>query len=158
QGYITSYEDTTYTAGEGLDLDGNEFSLTQSVLEAISKAHTHANKDILDDIAQDDIDNWDEAYNNSHTHLNKSTLDGIQDSDILNWNDAYDKAHTHVNKTILDGISESDVDNWDSKIDEAFADSKYALRTRTITGTGSITGGGNLTANRTLDLTQDTKS
>src|SRR5699024_11020129 len=39
-----------------------------------------------------------------------------------------------------------------------WADGKYALRTRTITGTGSLTGGGNLTANRTLDLTSTAKS
>src|SRR5699024_5220952 len=39
-----------------------------------------------------------------------------------------------------------------------WADGKYALRSRTITGTGSLTGGGNLTANRTIDLSAATKS
>ena len=38
------------------------------------------------------------------------------------------------------------------------ADGRFALRSRSITGTGSLTGGGNLTANRTLDLSATTKT
>lgn len=37
------------------------------------------------------------------------------------------------------------------------SDGRFALRTRTLTGTGAITGGGSLASNRTFDLTQETK-
>src|SRR5699024_4792531 len=114
KGYITSYEDTTYTAGEGLDLDEGEFSLTQSVLDAIEDAHTHPNKGIIDDITSENVSNWDSAFQDSHIHDNKSILDGIDSDDIDSWDEAYSKAHTHANKTILDGISSGDISDWDT--------------------------------------------
>lgn len=43
---------------------------------------------------------------------------------------------------------------WEELGDEA----SWALKTITITGTGYLTGGGNLSANRTIDLTQDAKT
>src|SRR5699024_4278621 len=41
---------------------------------------------------------------------------------------------------------------------ETWSDGRFALRTRTITGTGALTGGGDLTSNRTIDLSTITKS
>src|SRR5699024_3234404 len=65
-------------------------------------------------------------------------------------------AHTHTfasltsKPTTISGYGITDFNS--------LGDARWALRTRTITGTGGLTGGGNLTANRTIDLSSTTKS
>lgn len=55
-------------------------------------------------------------------------------------------------------FTQSDINSWNAKINQAQGDARYALRTITITGAGGLTGGGNLTANRTISLSSATQS
>lgn len=48
----------------------------------------------------------DNAELNAHTHSNKNILDNISNADITNWNYSSEKAHTHVNKNLLDELEE----------------------------------------------------
>lgn len=71
-------------------------------------SHTHDNKDVLDNITNDDYINWQSTKNKAHTHDNKDALDNITSTDVLSWNFAYLQTHEHENKDVLDSITAID--------------------------------------------------
>ena len=58
---------------------------------------------------------WDGAVTKAHEHSNKTILDGISETKVNAWDGAVTKQHEHANKTVLDGISADDISNWNSK-------------------------------------------
>lgn len=74
----------------GKGLSTNDFSNTykQDVEENTTARHTHTNKTVLNEITQENIDNWNSAEENSHTHANKTVLDGITQAKVNAWNTA----------------------------------------------------------------------
>ncbi len=98
---------TKITTGSGLSGGGDfsqdrEIKLSSSTQSALSKAHEHSNKDVLDGIDSDDIIHWDEAYDKAHSHDNKEILDDIdQDTidDIQKGVEAKEQLDNHVNDT-----------------------------------------------------------
>lgn len=81
------------------DIDPSDFvtkpefnTVKDKVDEIYPKAHTHANKDILDGITQADRDKFDDLHNYDDTELRRM----IQET-----------GHTHPNKSLLDTITQS---------------------------------------------------
>ena len=96
---------------------------------------------------------WNEAYNLRHSHANKLALDGIIQTDISSWNNAGLLAHDHANKTVLDTITSQSTSNWNQVFGWGnHGDQAYAKQAITITAGSGLTGGGNLSANRTISL------
>ena len=85
---------------------------------ASEKAHTHNNKDVLDKLTQDVIDN-------KHTHNNKEVVDNITSEKVSNWDDAVSKKHEHSNITTLSGITDEDIINWNKVSGKANASDVY---------------------------------
>lgn len=100
----------------GSDVDMSNFvtkaefnEVKDKVDEIYPKAHTHANKDILDSITQADRDKFDDLHNyddteireliaeTGHTHPNKEILDTITQQSILNPTDRekFDSLHNY---------------------------------------------------------------
>lgn len=92
-----------------------EFNPIKNKLDEIyPKAHTHANKDILDGITQADRDKFDDLHNyddteireliaeTTHTHPNKSILDSITYQSILSTADRekFDSLHNYDDSNI----------------------------------------------------------
>lgn len=77
--------------------------------DANSKKHTHSNWSILENITQNLLDSWSDAY----THVS-DTVRHITSTERTNWNTAYTNNHTHNNKTILDIITQTLIDNWNA--------------------------------------------
>lgn len=69
------------------------------------------NKDILDSITNEKIEDWDNAKTNSHTHQNKDILDNITEENITNWSNSSNNSHTHTNKEVIDKFTEDDNGN-----------------------------------------------
>lgn len=67
--------------------------LTQQDLDDI---HTHFNQDILDDVTQEHLDN-------THNHDNKDVLDNVLQEHL-------DNTHIHNNKIVLDNITQTQID------------------------------------------------
>ena len=63
--------------------------------------HNHSNKEILDTITQERIEQWDGNGSGNvvegHTHNNKAILDKIIDSRVENWDTAYTHSQTEHN-------------------------------------------------------------
>ena len=81
------------------DIDPSDFvtkpefnAVKDKVDEIYPKAHTHANKDILDGITQADREKFDDLHNYDDTELRRM----IQET-----------GHTHPNKSLLDTITQS---------------------------------------------------
>lgn len=68
--------------------------------------HTHANKDILDNITETNIQNWDLAFESAHTHENKDVLDSISSDNITAWNNSETNAILSATTYADDKISE----------------------------------------------------
>lgn len=64
--------------------------LVQSVQDAIGKAHSHDNADVLDTITSEKVGAWDAAAESSHTHENADALAGITAEKITAWDEAVD--------------------------------------------------------------------
>ncbi len=64
--------------------------------------HTHSNLDVLNELTNTDITNWNIAYRNQHTHSNIDILSSITNTDITNWNIASNNQHTHSLTTNVD--------------------------------------------------------
>ena len=92
-----------------------EFNPIKNKLDEIyPKAHTHANKDILDGITQADRDKFDDLHNyddteireliaeTTHTHPNKSILDSITYQSILSTADRekFESLHNYDDSSI----------------------------------------------------------
>ena len=99
--------------------------------------HEHANKDILNDITSDKIDEWDNKseFNGDYNSLtNKPTIPSIEglatetyvqnkiaeaqlsgEEVDLSGYATKDDLHEHTNKNILDNITSEKVNDWDNK-------------------------------------------
>ena len=84
----------------------------EDISDAVSKAHAHSNKSLLDTYEQTESDLAD-AVTKKHTHSNKTLLDSYDqtNSDIT---DAITKKHTHSNKALLDTYTQTESDLSDA--------------------------------------------
>lgn len=101
-------------AGMGLSQNNFTDAYIQAIDSNTAKSHTHSNQNILDNITNTNITNWNNASGDSHTHDNQDVLDGITSTDISNWDSANTNKHTHSNKSTLDNITSTKVSNWDT--------------------------------------------
>lgn len=149
--------------------------------DAVAKKHEHTNKSELDLIESGDKAKWDAAAANAHTHDNKQVLDGITSGKVSNWDSAYADMLTGITQgtdgnfvttsvSAKSGKSQSigvavttgatsaaTADNnglataWETK---QYVDSKTASQVttaRTITAGDMLNGGGNLSADITIN-------
>ena len=72
QDFKDAYVDTKVEQAAGKGLSSNDFTndLKTSYDGAVTKAHTHSNKAVLDGITTDKITAWDEKADTGHTHSN----------------------------------------------------------------------------------------
>ena len=75
---------------DGMGLSQNNFTDAYQIAidENTIARHKHLNKSVLDNITEEEVNNWDSANTNKHTHSNKSTLDNITSTKVSNWDTA----------------------------------------------------------------------
>ena len=88
-------------------------SATTDLTTAVSKAHEHSNKALLDTYTQTEADLAD-AVAKKHEHDNKTVLDGITSGKVESWDEAAESAHTHANKALLDTYTQTEADLADA--------------------------------------------
>ena len=100
--YIT--EDRIPKKISELENDEGYIKEHQSLEEYAKKTdlHNHSNKDVLDSITQEKINNWETGAN--------LDLSGYAEKTEL---------HEHNNKSVLDSITQDDIENWNTKTKEA---------------------------------------
>lgn len=75
-------------------------------------SHTHANADVLNAIAADDVAGWDSAHAKEHEHANKTVLDAISEAKVSAWDAAEQNAKTYTDTKIAEfkPISNTEID------------------------------------------------
>ena len=92
--------------------------------KAVDKMHGHDNKNTLDLITSEKIQNWDaksEFTGDYNDLINKPTIPTVT-NDLTeqlkaSYDNAADKAHSHANKAVLDLITTENVTAWNNKSD-----------------------------------------
>jgi len=100
-----------------------------------TEGHRHPNVDVLNNITQQQVDNWNTVVNKADKSYVDSALAGKADLTTLNG---------HTSNTIIH-VTQTDKDNWNNKADKSYVDSALAGKadlTRGITiGTTKPTDG-----------------
>lgn len=102
---------------DGIGGDGEKATVVAYVDDAIAalKIGDYAKAADLTDLAG----RVSTVEGKAHEHANKTELDEIAVGDKAKWDAAEQKAHEHENKTVLDGITAEKVSAWDGKANDA---------------------------------------
>ncbi|WP_028517484.1 hypothetical protein [Ruminococcus flavefaciens] len=106
-------------------------TINEELLTLNAQRHTHNNKDVLDTITEQYLQDeaafrastsnalhglstgLSEVSAQAHSHANKSVLDSITQGMLDSITSAERQAHTHHNLTTLNGITDSHVSRWE---------------------------------------------
>ena len=122
---ITS-DDVVHALGFKPLTDEVNFDFESIRNELAGKVNKSGNKVLTDNNLSDELKGkYDDAVNKAHTHSNKNILDKTTESftteknNKINTNEANistlkDASHTHTNKTVLDGITQEQLDKIDT--------------------------------------------
>ena len=136
---VTSYDthiantDIHVTADDKATWSGKQDKLTntdEQIQDAVTKAHAHTNKTVLDGITSAKVTNWDNAASASHIHSNKAEIDKIETGDKAKW-DAKQDALTSTQMAAVDsGITEGKVSGYDTHLKDTTVHITAAERTK----------------------------
>lgn len=127
--------DNLKAAKEYADQKISDLGITDYVKQADLDSHT-GNSDIH--ITADERTKWNTAEGKAHTHANKALLDTYTQTEE-NLADAVAKKHSHTNATVLNGITAEKVSAWDSAQANAEATAAGALASAKSELEGKIT-------------------
>ena len=88
-------------------------TINEELLTLNAQRHTHNNKDVLDNITQEMLDDIASAERQAHSHNNLATLNGITDSNVSRWEDAYTAA-MNLNERV--GVNEGVFERFKTEI------------------------------------------
>ena len=127
--------DNLKAAKDYADQKISDLGITDYVKQTDLDSHT-GNSDIH--ITASERTKWNTAEGKAHTHANKALLDTYTQTEE-NLADAVAKKHEHSNKTVLDGITAQKVSAWDSAQANAEATADAALASAKTELEGKIT-------------------
>ncbi len=106
---------------DGKELSTNDFTddLKSAYDNAVSLAHKHSNKDVIDQITEQTKSEYDEAVEKKHSHINKDVLDAIE------------AVYTQAEKDKLAGIDENINDRIDAV--KTYIDTNFRTKDETYT-------------------------
>lgn len=82
--------------------------------DAATKAHAHSNMDVLDDITEERMKQWDESLSNANFYNSNSQGYASLDELAHDTLEAFNRKHIHTNKDVLDDITEEKVNAWNN--------------------------------------------
>ncbi len=112
---------------------GKQDKLTNTdaqIQDAVSKAHSHANKAVLDGITSDKVTGWDSAAKDRHSHTNKDELDKIATGDKAKWDAKQDALTAGQMAAVDSGITSDKVGGYDSHLTNTTVHITAAERTK----------------------------
>lgn len=107
---VNATELTEAIAGEAALREQADTALGNRVTAVEGTSHTHANKNLLDTITDENV----------HAHANKTVLDGITSEKVTAWDAAEGNAKTYADN-LFNGITALTTDEIDAAIAEAEA-------------------------------------
>jgi len=111
-----------------------------------TEGHSHPNVDVLNNITQQQVDNWNTVVNKADKSYVDSALAGKADLTTLNG---------HTSNTIVH-VTQTDKDNWNNKADKSYVDSVLDGKADKSYVDSALAGKADLTRGITIGTTKPT--
>jgi len=143
---ITHNHDDKYADKQIEEVVGDINQRLFNIENGYTEGHSHPNVDVLNNITQQQVDNWNTVVNKADKSYVDSALAGKADLTTLNG---------HTSNTIVH-VTQTDKDNWNNKADKSYVDSVLDGKADKSYVDSALAGKADLTRGITIGTTKPT--